>query len=271
MKTQYKALIIDTILKEIRSKTLIFIFVATTLAIILGHLVLSMVNANMAGADQGLGLAGINILSINFRILNSISFIIAAVFGVSVFRSDFENNIIYQYLAFPISRTEYFFIRVLGTWLLVLAYYAYAYILSTVLFSLAFKKVVLTSGHVYSFFILALYLLLVIFISIFFSLLMNKMSALFITFISCITAAAGYNYFSKLAFKEYFMDMGSFKMIGLIFYLFFPRITFLDSQSSILLLGEATTVNLWEQIIHLVVISGVYVFLASYFIKRKDF
>jgi MFS family permease len=270
MKAQYKALIIDTILKEIRSKTLIFIFVATTLSIILGHLVLSAVNTQMGG-DQGLSLTGVNVLSINFRILNSISFIIAAVFGVSVFRSDFQNNIIYQYLAFPISRTEYFFVRVLGTWLLVLAYYAYSYILSAVLFSIAFKKIILSPAHFYSFLILAVYLLIVIFIAIFFSLITNKLSALFLTFISCIIAAGGYSYFSKLPMKEYFVDFSTFKGLGLAFYLFFPRITFLDSESSRLLLGEVTSVNIWEQVVHLVVISGLYVYLASFIIKKKDF
>lgn len=270
MKAQYKALIIDTILKEIRSKTLIFIFVATTISIILGHLVLSAVNTQMGGG-QGLSLSGLDVLSINFRILNSISFIIAAVFGVSVFRSDFENNIIYQYLAFPISRTEYFFIRVLGTWLLVLGYYAYSYVLSTVLFSFAFKKIILSPAHFFSFMILALYLLLVIFIAIFFSLLTNKMSALFLTFFSCIIAAGGYGYFSKLPYKEYFLDFGTFKGLGLMFYFFFPRISFLDTESARLLSGEVSAINIWEQVAHLVVISGIYVYLASYFIKKKDF
>jgi ABC-type transport system involved in multi-copper enzyme maturation permease subunit len=270
MQPQYKALIIDTMLKEIRSKTLIFIFVATTLSIILGHLVLTAVN-NQMGGDQGLSLTGVNVLSINFRILNSISFIIAAVFGVSVFRSDFQNNIIYQYLAFPISRTEYFFVRVLGTWILVLAYYAYSYILSAVLFSVAFKKIILSPAHLYSFLILAVYLLLVIFIAIFFSLLTNKLSALFLTFICCIIAAGGYGYFSKLPAKEYFLEFSTFKGLGLAFYFLFPRISFLDGESSRLLLGEVSSVNIWEQLAHLVVISGIYVCLANYFIKKKDF
>ena len=270
MKAQYKALIIDTMLKEVRSKTLIFIFVATTAAIILGHLVLSAVNTQMGG-DAAFSLTGVNVLTVNFRILNSISFIVAAIFGVSVFRSDFHNSIIYQYLSFPISRTEYFFIRVLGTWLLVLAYYAYSYILSAVLFSFAFKKIVFTAGHVYGFLILGLYLLLVIFISIFFSLLMNKIGALFATFASALATAAAYATFAKLPYNEFFQEMGMFKGVGLVVYYLFPRITFLGDISNNLLFAEPVAVNLWEQIIHLLVISGLYVFLANYYVKKKDF
>lgn len=268
MKAQYKALIIDTMLKEVRSKTLIFIFVATSVAIILGHLVLGMITTQMGG---DLSITGVNALSVNFRILNSISFIIAAIFGVSVFRSDFQNNIIYQYLSFPISRTEYFFIRVIGTWLLVLAYYTYSYILSSVMFSIAFKKIIFTPAHFLSFLVLCLYLLLVIFISIFFSLLMNKIGALFVTFISSLTAAAAFGTFSTIPYNEYFQNMGALKGIGLIFYYLFPRISFLDKISSGLLFNEVTTLVIWEQVLHLVLITGVYVYLANYFVKRKNF
>lgn len=270
MKAQYKALIVDTILKEMRSKTLIFIFVATTLALILVNMVLHSLNSQMGG-DSTLSMTGINALSLNFRILNSINFIVAAIFGVSVVRSDFRSNIIYQYLSLPISRTEYFFLRVLGTWVLVMAYYTYSYILSAVLFSISFKSIIFTAGHLYSFLVLSLYLLLVIFISILFSLLMNKVGALFATFSSCLAAAAAYGSLSVMPFSELFKDVGTFKALGLILYFAFPRISFLDKISANLLFPEELTVNLWEQVIHLVVISTIYVGVANYLVKKKDF
>jgi ABC-type transport system involved in multi-copper enzyme maturation permease subunit len=268
MKAQYKALIIDTMLKEVRSKTLIFIFVATTLAIILGHLVLKMISTQMGG---DLSITGINPLTINFRILNSISFIIAAIFGVSVFRSDFQNNIIYQYLSFPISRTEYFFIRVIGTWLLVLTYYAYSYILSSVLFSWAFNKIIFTPAYLLGFFVLCLYLLLVIFIATLFSLIMNKMGAIFMTFATSMAAAASFMTFSVTPYNELLKNMSGLRAIGLVFYFFFPRFTFLDKMSNSILFGEASGLVVWEQCLHLVLISAVYIYIANYIVKRKDF
>lgn len=270
MKAQYIALIMDTILKEIRSKTLIFIFVATTLSIFIANLVIGAVTKEMGG-EQLFAMTGVDVLSLNFRIINSINFIVAAIFGVSVFRSDFENNIIYQYLSFPISRIEYFFVRVLGTWLLVLAYYAYSYLLSAILFSFSFKKIIFTAGHFYSFLILSVYLLLVIFISIFFSLLLNKIGALFATFVSCLAAAASYSHLSNIPYSEFATNVSGFKLAGIFVYFLFPRISFLDSISSNLLVGGIIKINLWDQIIHLLVISGLYVWLASYFVKKKDF
>ncbi len=272
MKAQYKALIKDTFLKELRSKTLIFIFLATTASIVLGHLILSAFNSDLNGSGgANVALAGLNVLSINFRILNSISFIIAAVFGVSVFRSDFQNNIIYQYLTFPISRTEYFFSRIFGTWLLVMSYYAYAYLLSAILFSLAFKTFILSPMHVLSFIILGLYLLLVIFISIFFSLLMNKIGALFLTFATCIASAVSFGVYSTLPLNETLNDFSLFKLFGLVFYYLFPRISFLDSVSSALLLEGKLEVIAWQQGLHLIIISAAYVYLANFLIKKKDF
>ena len=268
MKAQYKAMIIDTMLKEVRSKTLIFIFVATTIAIILGHVGIKLVTTQMGG---DINLSGVNALSINFRILNSISFIIAAVFGVSVFRSDFQNNIIYQYLSFPMSRTEYFFIRVIGTWFLVLAYYIYSYALSSILFSIAFKKIIFTPAHFYSFLVLCFYLLIVIFIATLFSLIMNKLGALFITFSTSLAAAASFGTFSTIPFNEYFQNMSIMKLIGLLFYFLFPRITFLGNISNSLMSGEPAGLDVWAQCLHLAVISAAYIFLANYLVKRKDF
>lgn len=270
MKAQYTALMMDTILKELRSKTLIFVFVATTAAILIGHMVLNMVTGSMGG-DAALSISGIDILSINFRILNSINFILAAVFGISVVRSDFQNNIIYQYLSFPISRSEYFFSRIMGSWLLVMSYYAYSYVLSAVLFSFTFKKMVFTSGHLLSFLVLGIYLLLVIFISVFFSLLMNKIAALFATFFSCIAVAVSFGTFSKLPYNEYLMNMSFSKGLGLVIYYLFPRVSFLDSAASSLLSSTPMGLNLVEQIIHLIVVTGIYVLLAQYVIKKKDF
>jgi hypothetical protein len=267
---KYKALIGDTMIKEARSKTLLFIFIATTLSIVFGQLVIGAINKEMAG-NSSFSMIGVDILSINFRILNSVSFIIAAVFGVSIFRSDFSNNIIYQYLSFPISRAEYFFCRVVGTWILVLGYYLYAYILSSVLFSMVFKKMVFTSAHFFSFTNLAIYLLLVIFISIFFSLLMNKIGALFVTFITCIMSSIAYGNFSRISYKELFSDFSLLKSFSAGFYFLFPRISFLSEESSYFLSSGTSGVNYLEQVIHLVLVSSLYIFLANYFIRRKDF
>lgn len=268
--TQYKALMVDTILKELRSKTLIFIFIISTIAIIFGQMILSFVIANL-GSEDALAISGSSTLSLTFRIINSVSFLVAAILGVSVFKSDFKNNIIYQYLTFPISRTEYFFIRVLGTWVLALSYYLYTYALSAILYTFTFKNFILEWSHLGGFLVLSFYLLLVIFMSIFFSLFMNKIGALLsISVVSSISAIA-YNSYAQVPFKELFQEFSSMKIIGLIVYFLYPRMSFLDNLATGFLLKEAMTVNVMAQFIHLIAIAIVYIFIANLIIKKKDF
>ena len=69
MKAQWKALIRDTFVKELRSKTLIFIFIATTLAILLANGLLKAFMFNAVGTPNIL-INGSNILSIMFSFIN---------------------------------------------------------------------------------------------------------------------------------------------------------------------------------------------------------
>lgn len=274
MNTKYRALIKDTILKELRSKTLIFIFIATTVMSFLIQAVLKVISSELGG-QASVAISGVNFLSMNYQVLNWMCYFIAVIFGISTIRSDFQNNIIYQYLTFPISRAEYFFIRVLGTWILVLGYYVYAFLLSGVLYSLAFKSVVFSVAHLTSFFVMALYLLLVIFIAILFSMLMNKIGSLILMFFVTLYSAGAYSHFNELIAKEYFLNLSFFKITGFIFYMLFPRLEFLSLISKNILGGAPiitqTTGHFIHDIVHLIVISSAYIYLASYMVRKKDF
>lgn len=273
MRIQYKALIKDTILKELRSKTLITLFIVTTAALFLGHSAMSLINKEF-GTSSNIAVMGVDMLSLTFRILNSIIFLVAVIFGISTIRSDFENNIIYQYLTFPISRSEYFFIRVIGTWMLVFGFYIYAFVLSTVLYSMSFNTIVFTSGHLASFLIMAVYSLLVIFMAILFSMLMNKLAAFISLFAVTIMSAMAYRQFTGLEVKEWFTGINVFKAIGFVLYMIFPRFDFLSDLSGSMLSGATaqwTTKQLSYESGHLIIISILIVTAANYIVKKKDF
>ncbi len=272
MKTQYKALLKDTILKEARSKTLILLFIVTTIVILLGHAGVSLMNLQTEG-PQNVALFGESVLTIIFRILNSLIFLIAVIFGVSTIRSDFQNNIIYQYLSFPVSRTEYFFIRVLGTWLLVLGYYIYAYAFTAILYSQSFKTMIFGSHHLLSFLVMAIYILVIIFISIFFSMMMNKLASFVCVFALSMISTMAYRQFNGVEFKDYFVGLNIFKGLGLVIYFFFPRTEFLSESSSLILAQnkEMLLNGLAANVVHLIIMSGIYIVLANLMVKKKDF
>lgn len=272
MKTQYIALIKDTILKEARSKTLILLFVVTTIVILLGHAGVSMMSANMEGG-QDVALFGGSVLTIILRILNTLIFLIAVIFGVSTIRSDFQNNIIYQYLTFPISRTEYFFIRILGTWLLVLGYYVYAYIFSFLLYTVSFKTMIFGVHHLLSFLVMAVYILIVLMLSIFFSMMFNKLGAFVSIFILSMVSSMAFRQYNGLAVNEYLVDFNIFKGLGLFIYMLFPRMEFLSELSSQVLdtSRDVFIPQMGMNIAHLIILSAVYVFIANTIVKKKNF
>lgn len=270
MKQQYKALIVDTILKEIRSKTLIVILVLTTVATYFGHLIVKYFTSEQELEGLSVAVAG-GTLASSFWLLNLIAFSIATIFGVSVLRSDIQTKIIYQYLTFPINRMEYFLSRVTGIWLLVLGYYLYSYILNLVLLSSAYGEFLFSMKYLLTFGVLAVYLLIVIFIAIFFSLLLNKIGTLFIVFLLGIISSASFNTFKNVSLLESVQDLGIIKIVGLIVYYLFPRISFLTDVSNSLIFGQEISYNVIGQVAHLIISCVVYVYLAFFMLKKKDF
>ncbi len=270
INAQYTALIKDTILKELRSKTLIFIFIATTLLILLGHSLLKMYM--QSNPDSGVALiSGSNSLSLMFSIINFWSLVIAGIFGISSVRSDFQEKIIYQYLTFPISRFQYMTCRILGSWFLVFTYYLYSYLLSALLFSLASKTIVLHWNHLLSIALMAIYTFLVIIISFIYSLFAEKIPSFLLLFATIAIISFSTNTMRVLEFGEYLKDLNFFKMIGLIVYLIFPRINYVSELASAVMFNEKIQLNLTLESLHLLLTSSFLIFFTNIVIKKKDF
>lgn len=267
---QWKAMIKDTILKEMRSKTLIFIFIATTLMILLAHSILKMfISSNDAATS--LVINGATSLSYMFRAINLWSIIIAGIFGISAVRSDFREKIIYQYLSFPISRTQYMFSRIFGAWILVYGYYLYAYLLSAVLFSIATHSLALHWNHLASMLLMGLYVFLVIFISFFYSLFIGKIGSFLLLFVTVFTISISSESMRNLTYSEYFKDLGIFKLIGLIVYAIFPRINYIAEVANVVMFKEEMRLNLGLESFHLIVTSAFFIYLAVRLMKKKNF
>lgn len=268
-RAQWHAMIRDTILKELRSKTLIFIFIATTLIIFLAHSLLKM----FIGGNEGNALVinGSNSLSIMFTFINGWSVIIAGIFGISSIRSDFSDNIIYQYLAFPLSRTQYMFSRIVGTWLLVFSYYLYSYLLSALLFSIATHSWALHWSHLISMALMGLYVFLIIFISFLYSMIAGKIGAFLLLLVTVGTISLSNNSLRAQAAADYLKDLSFFKVIGLVVYFVVPRVNYITELASNVLLKDEIKLNIGLETLHLVITSGLFIFLADRLVKRKNF
>jgi ABC-type transport system involved in multi-copper enzyme maturation permease subunit len=267
---QWQAMIKDTILKELRSKTLLFLFIATTLMILLAHSLLKMfINSQDPGTN--ILVSASNSLNYMFSAMNFWSLVIAAIFGISAVRSDFREKIIHQYLALPISRTQYMFSRIAGAWLLVFGYYLYAYMLSTLLFSIATHSLALTWGHLASMVMMGLYIFLVVCISLFYSLFMGKIGSFILLMGTVFTISLSTHTFRELQFAEYFKNFSLFKLLGLLVYSFFPRINYVTEVANWFMFKEELKLNIPLESLHLLATSAFFLFLADRIIKRKNF
>ncbi len=143
-----KALFMDTLKKEIRSKTLITLFVIVTLGMYLGYQIISSMNDPLnSNTINVLGNFSFNIM---FFLNNVLSTIVALILGTSAVRSDFKEKIAYTIMTLPISRVEYFYTRVLGVWLMSMVYYLYTFLLGTIFLSLLQKGVHFNSYYLLS-------------------------------------------------------------------------------------------------------------------------
>jgi ABC-type transport system involved in multi-copper enzyme maturation permease subunit len=270
MKKQILSLIKDTILKEARSKTLIFLFGATTLLILLANSLLKLYISEVPQTGQAV-LNASSSLSIMFSIINFWSLIVSAIFGISSIRSDFQEKIIYQYLSFPISRTQYMFSRIFGTWLLVFGYYLYSYLLAAILFSFASKTIALHWTHLISMGLMGLYVLIVIFISFVYSMMADKIPAFLLLFATIIVISASSNSMRILEYSEYFKDLSIFKIFAILVYCLLPRVNYVAELASAVMFHEEIRLNLPLESLHFIMTSLVMMYFANRFIKKKDF
>lgn len=264
-------MITDTINKEIRSKMLLFVFALSTVTILLSHsLVKLFYSATAADAGNPLSSGGL-LLSLMFGFLNFWSVLISAVFGVNSIRSDFSQNIIYQYLAMPIKRSDYYFSRLIGTWTIVYVFYLYAYLASLILFSVATHSWVAHWGHLLSALLMGIFIFLCIVLSTLLSLFGNRMGALMLMGMSWLLITFSNSSFREIPYNEYFSNFSLLRLLGMIVHWLLPRIGNVSELANTFLFQKELKMNLWVELPHLLISSVFLLWLGSHFIKRKDF
>jgi hypothetical protein len=225
----------------------------------------------MANDANNPGNTGPLLLSLMFGFVNFWSVIISAIFGVSSIRSDFSQNIIYQYLAMPIKRSDYYFSRLIGTWAIVYSFYLYVYIASLIMFSWATHSWIAHSGHLLSALMMGLFIFLCILFSTLLSFYGNKMGALLLVGLTWMSLTFSNATFRDLAFKDYFTNVNPMRRIGMGIHWCLPRLGNVSEMANIFLFQREMTMNLWIELIHFMITTAFLLWLGTYFIKKKDF
>jgi hypothetical protein len=268
MNAQVKALLVDTLKKELRNKTLYFALIFSTISIFIGYSIAKLFVQNGVSSNDMSSALGINLM---FRYLNVWGVIISVFFGVGAVRSDFHNNVIYQYLTFPISRTTYFLTRLVGTWIMVFAFYLYSYIFTYILFYSIYKNLTPTVGQLGNIIVMGLYTFSYVGLTFIVSMYLNRLgSFLTMLFISALITMSN-NVFGALAFTDYLKDLGIFKIISFFIYYLFPRLTIMAEIGGSFLNGIKSEFNVPIEFLHYFLSTAFVLWLGSYLIKKKDF
>lgn len=277
-KNSIRALFIDTIQKEMRSKTLITLFVLSTIGMYFAYQALKAIGGSMDSSDGGVSMSMLGNVSFNamFWVNNFISMLVATILGTSAFRSDFKEKISYTLLTLPISRVEYFYTRVVGVWVMSMAYYVYTFILGSVFLSLLNKSMSFSWHYLIVLFFSGMVLLVVLNIASFIALYYNQLLATFLSVITFIFMSSAWGTFTTLPRKELLSSFGLFDGIRGIFYVFLPHVDlYKDLNASMLLSDDKfssfAVYNWWFEIPHFFITAGILFIVTKYFLEKKDF
>ena len=260
---------INTLQKEFRSKVLLFLLVITVVIITLAALVLNHFSDETL-SYTGIALVGEKALMMFFLFINYWCILLSTFFAVNCIRSDFENGVMPQLLAFPIRRDEYLFARIAGTWIIIMGYYIFSLILATITFSIASGVFIGRVEFLYALGTTGLSIMAVILISVLLSFYLPKMVSLItvsiLTFFISITSTV----FSGKEFDTLFQSMSVIKALGLMVYFAFPRIDIINKVTSMILTKADIPYNLPYESIHYVVTSAAILFTLKWVFNRKN-
>ena len=260
-----KTLFFNTFQKELRSKALLFFFFLSLTTILGVNAVFSLISSF---TDQIPTFVSEYKLSALYYIVSIWGGILGIILGVGCIKSDMNFGVAQQIIAFPVRPFMYMLVRILGTWVMVNAYYLLTLITALIIFTVTDGKFIIGLNIFYSFCIFSIVILISITLAAFFSMHFTKITS-FITTIMFYFIIQGCN--SLFITPPIYQNMEIASSIGLAFHLIFPRIGVINSISNSLFMGRGIQLDLLPQIIHFFVSYGLLLFVLFISFKKRDY
>ncbi len=196
--------------------------------------------------------------------------ILAALLGVSSVKADIDNQIMFHLWSFPIKKIEYLISRILGTWAIVIFYYVVSLVFAYIIFSLTNKDFAFESGVLKSFLVSSLSMLVVVTLSVFYSLFLPKIVAFVTVFFTSFLISSSNQYF---AFSDAgtFKEMNVIKLIAAIFNFVFPRVGNINTwANSYLTTGTELKLSIPFEISHFLLTYTILLFATWFILINKN-
>lgn len=261
--------ILNTIQKEWRSKTLIFLFFITILATFLSASLLSFFKSNILTELPMEGLAE-NSLRVYFWIINLWSFLVATFVGVSTVRSDLEGGVMSQMLSFPISRFEYLVGRLKGAYFIVTGYYFISLVMGIISTSLVMGDFVVKPSLIIGAIITSLSNAVVLTTAILFGLYFSRIQAFILNIFFTLFVIASNGYFSGTTYEAALKDLGFFTGIYMFLNTFFPRLSLMGDLGKSFIMDFEFKYNYGVELPHFIVTFALLFVVIHLIFKRKQ-
>lgn len=259
----------NTVQKEWRSKTLLFLLVMTIIMISLAGVVLNYVKLNILNEMPMEGLAQ-QTLVIFFWVINIWSYLVATFVGVSTVRSDQEGGVMAQMLSFPLSRWEYLAGRISGAYLIVTGYYFLSLFIGIIGISLALGDFVLSFDVFIGMLITSLSNLVVITLAIFFGLYLGLIQSFIVTFLFTFFISIANGYFSEHGFWQALEEFSFLKGIGAVIHGLLPHVSIWENIGKAFILGTKHNFDYAIEIPHLIVSYTLLVLVVALVFRKKE-
>ncbi|MCO4793714.1 MAG: ABC transporter permease subunit [Bacteriovoracaceae bacterium] len=270
----FKHILLNTVQKEIRNKSIWSLLILTSIVIIvlnalLGLLLQLATEFQAGGAGPSLGTLPLNAF---FWLIDIFSTVIAILVGVNSLKSDEENGVNLQLLSFPVKRWEYLLARILGSWGIVVVYYLYSIILAAVLFSISSREFIVGYQVFMALVNTSLIILPTVTIAILFSFFLPKLFAFFFSFFFMLFVTYSNLSVGSVEIGDYLANLSFFKILALPIHYLLPRTGTLSSFTNALLynvdlpIGSDYFINLAHYVVTIVILIS----LTGWILKRKD-
>ncbi len=173
-------LTMNTIEKEYRNRSLLFIFALTLLVLFLVNAALNFFSNPLGAETMELSLAARK-MSIFYTVISLWSGLLSVIIGVNAVRSDFDSSVASILLSLPIKSIHYLFARVIGSWLIIMGYYLFSITMALFVFGIESGISDILSKILHSYFYTSLGTLFLLLLATFNSLLMPRLFAMMIT------------------------------------------------------------------------------------------
>jgi len=244
-----KALYFNTFHKEYRNRAIIFLAVITIVVILTSNALLSYLREEVL-AQMSLEAVGQNSLLAFYYIIGSWSSFIAIYIGIGSIKSDIDSGALIQLLSFPISRTQYFLTRILGSFSIVVLYYLLSLILAMVLFSLATHNVVFSWGVLGALVFSSLDIFFVILLSAFVSIRFGTLKTFVAVILLMMVMSFSSMKWGNQEWQQVYKDFGIIDTFTFIIYWLLPRLKSISDFSTSMLIEKEFPKNWWADLIH---------------------